>query len=113
MVILNISNSLSLILLTIFTGLVVYLGRETKKSIIPGAMLIVYLILLVVYAVQFVINNGEDPEITKYLSNCLVADFALIFISFLGYLWADEIESKDKKKKVIKNTGIDWLWKKV
>ena len=72
MIIINISDYISLILLTIFTGLMVYLGRETKKSIIPGAMLIVYLILLVVYVVQLMINKGVYLEIDKILNNCIV-----------------------------------------
>lgn len=112
MIIINISDYISLILLTIFTGLMVYLGRETKKSIIPGAMLIVYLILLVVYAVQLMMNKGIDLEISKVLNNCIVINLILIFISFFGYLWVDDIEAKVKNKKSISN-DLDWLWRKL
>lgn len=112
MIIINISDYISLILLTIFTGLMVYLGRETKKSIIPGVMLIVYLILLVVYTVQLIINKGEDLEIAKTLNNCILINLVFIFISFFGYLWADDIEAKAKNKKSISN-DLDWLWKKI
>lgn len=112
MMILNISDFVSAFLLTIFTGLMVYLGRETKKSAIPASMLVVYLILLIVYAVQLTINKGQDPEITKTLSNCITLDFVFIFISLFGYLWVDDIESKNKKKKSVSN-DLDWLWKKV
>lgn len=112
MIIINISDYVSLILLTIFTGLMVYLGRETKKSIIPGAMLIVYLILLVVYAVQLMMNKGIDLEISKVLNNCIVINLILIFISFFGYLWVDDIEAKVKNKKSISN-DLDWLWRKL
>lgn len=112
MIIINISDYISLILLTIFTGLMVYLGRETKKSIIPGAMLIVYLILSVIYVTQLVLNNGEDLEIVKVLNNCLMVDFILIFISFFGYLWVDDIEARLKNKKSVSN-DLDWLWRNV
>ena len=108
MIIINISDYISLILLTIFTGLMVYLGRETKKSIIPGVMLIVYLILLVVYTVQLIINKGEDLEIAKTLNNCILINLVFIF----GYLWAYDIEAKAKNKKSISN-DLDWLWKKI
>ena len=103
MVILNIADFVSAFLLTIFTGLMVYLGRETKKSAIPA---------IIVYAVQLTINKGQDPEITKTLSNCLAVDFVFIFISLFGYLWVDDIEAKKKNKKSISN-DLDWLWKKV
>ena len=110
MMILNISDFVSAFLLTIFTGLMVYLGRETKRSIIPASMLVVYLVLLIVYAVQLTINAGQDPEITKILSNCLILDFIFIFISLFGYLWVDDIEAKARKKKSI-SKDLDWLWK--
>ena len=112
MVVFNIANWISLILLTVFTILVVYLGRETKKSAIPGTLLIAYLVLLVIYVIQFMLVKGEDPEMTRIISNCLVVNFGFIFITFLGYLWADELEAKVKKKKVVKS-GIEWLWKKI
>lgn len=112
MIIINISDNISLLLLAIFTGLMIYLGRETKKSIIPGAMLIVYLILLVIYAVQMMINGEQDLEIARVLNNCLMINFVLIFISFFGYLWVDDIEAKVKKKKSVSN-DLDWLWKRI
>lgn len=112
MMIINISDTMSVLLLTIFTGLMVYLGRETKKSVIPAIMLIAYLILLVVYCVQLSINNGVDQDVTRTLSNCLIIDFIYIFISYFGYMWVDDIEAKAKNKKSISN-DLDWLWKKV
>lgn len=112
MIIINISDYISLMLLVIFTGLMVYLGRETKKSIIPGTMLIAYLILLVVYATELVINKGEDLEIAKILNNCILVNLVLVFISFFGYLWADDIEAKAKNKKSVSN-DLDWLWRNI
>ena len=110
MIILNISDYVSVFLLTLFTGLVVYLGRETKKSIIPGTMLVVYLILLVVYTVQLSIYGSTDMEITKTISNCITVNFVLIFISLFGYLWADNIEAIDKNKKSISNNEYNRIY---
>ena len=112
MTIINISDLISMLLLTMFTWLMIYLGKETKKSAIPGVMLIAYLVLLVVYGVQLTINKGQDPEITKVLCRCLAIDFVYIFLSFLGYLWIDDIEAKEKNKKSV-SSGLKWLWKKV
>ena len=60
---------------------------ESHETISPSnafATLIAYLVLLIVYAVQLTINKGQDPEITKTLSNCLAVDFVFIFISLFG-----------------------------
>ncbi len=36
----------------------------------------------------------------------------MIFISFFGYLWVDDIACKFYKKKNIDNS-LDWFWNKV
>ena len=42
----------------------------------------------------------------------MVLDFAFIFITFMSYLWVDELEAKKNNKKSIDNS-LDWFWKQV
>lgn len=109
----NTADPINAILILAATLLLVYLGKETKRSLIPQIMLFVYLALIIIHAVQFVTLAGNTTqEIIKVLSSSLAVDFGLIMISFLGYLWVDDIEAKVKKKKVISNS-LDWFWKQV
>ena len=39
----------------------------------------------------------------------IIFDLVFIFLSFISYLWIDDVEAKVKKKKVIDNS-LDWFW---
>ena len=43
----------------------------------------------------------------------MAVDFAFLLVTFLAYLWADDVEAKAQNKKTINSKGIDWLFKQV
>lgn len=109
----NTSDPINTILILAATLLLVYLGKETKRSLIPQIVLGVHLIMIIIHAVQFVTMSATaTPEIIKVLSTSMAVDFGLVMISFLAYLWVDDIEAKVKKTKVV-NNSLDWFWKKI
>ena len=109
----NTADPINAILLLAAILLLTYLGKETKKSLIPQIVLFVSLAIIIMHAVQYVIMSGNAPkEVMELLGYSLAVDFGLVFVSFLSYLWVDEIESKVKQKKTI-NSGLDWFWKQV
>lgn len=108
----NISNILTLILILLLTGLVIYLGKETKKSWIPALLMGLYIVLLLVYLVQLVYLPEGFADVGKSIGICMAIDFALIMVTYLSYLWIDDIEAKQNNQKSISNE-LDWLWKKV
>ena len=109
----NNADPINIILILAATLLLVYLGKETKKSIIPQIVLFVHLLIIIMHAIQFVTMSGTaTQEVIKVLTSSLVVDFGLVMVSFLSYLWVDDIESKIKNTKVVSNS-LDWFWKKV
>jgi len=113
MYILNVINPITMGLLTIATALIIYLGREIKKPAIPACALVFYLILVVMHSIQLATVSGVNhEEIRSTLIGCLSYDLIMIFVSFFGYLWIDDISAKFYKKKNIDNS-LDWFWNKV
>ena len=109
----NTADPINTILILAATILLIYLGKETKRSIIPQIVLFVHLALIVVHAVQFVTLSGTATHaIIRILSSSIAVDFGLVIVSFLAYLWVDDIEAKVKKSKVVSNS-LDWFWKQV
>lgn len=106
----NIANPITLILMLAITLILIYLGKETKKGYIVAIALFVFLALLILHVVQILTPEYADYKAT--LSNCLAVDFTMILLSFLSYLWIDDIESKEGKKKSIDNS-LDWFWNKI
>ena len=107
----NFTNPIAILIGVILFLLVLYLGRNTKKSWIVGVMLFVFLGLLVAHTLEFAtINNSE--EIRKAILTSAVLDLVFVFLSFISYLWIDDVETKLGKKKSIDNS-LDWFWNKV
>lgn len=113
MFVVNISEPITLLLLTIATVLLIFLGKEVKKSYIPGFALFAYLILVVTHSIQLANLPADLHDIYfNMLINCIAIDCIMIFVSFFAYLWVDDIASKFYKKKSIDNS-LDWFWNKI
>lgn len=113
MFVVNISEPFTLLLLTVATVLLIYLGKEIKKSYIPAFALVAYLSLVIVHSVQLASLTQEFYEAYyNVLIRCIAVDCIMIFISFFAYLWIDDITSKFYKKKSLDNS-LDWFWNKI
>lgn len=112
MFIIDLTNPLTLVLLLAATVLLIFLGKEIKKPQAPAVALIFFLLLILMHSVQLTLPAAEAEEIHSALIGSLGIDFIMIFISFFGYLWVDDIACKFYKKKSMDNS-LDWFWNKV
>lgn len=113
MFVINISEPITLGLLTIATVLLIFLGKEVKKPYIPAFALFAYLVLVVMHSVQLANLTQEYYDLYYHtLIRCIAVDCIMIFVSFFSYLWIDDIASKFYKKKSIDNS-LDWFWNKI
>lgn len=108
----NFTNTTTILLTLILFILTLLLGKETRKSGILAIMLFIFLLLLVCHAIELAVIPNITEEVHFELSRCLLVDFVFIFISFISYLWIDEIQAKAENKKSIDNS-LDWFWKRV
>ena len=113
MFILDVTAPMTLILLLAARVLLIFLGRETKKSFVPALPLIFFLVLLVIHAFQLThIPELNYETYRSTLLGCITVDLIMIFMTFFSYLWIDDISAKFYKKKSIDNS-LDWFWKQV
>ena len=109
----DLTNPLTTALLVIATALLIFLGREVKKPYVAALPLVFFLVLVLVHSIQL----ANIPEANYELERSIVVgsiavDLIMIFVSFFGYLWIDDIACKFYKKKSIDNS-LDWFWKQV
>ena len=112
MPIINFSNPFSIIVGVVLFVLVLYLAIESKKAWITGAMLFAFIGLLVFHTIEFALSGSESQEVYKAITTSAGVDLLFIFLSFISYLWVDDIEVKEGKRKSIDNS-LDWFWNKV
>ena len=108
----NFTNPVTLLVATLLFVLVLILSKETKKSAIIAVMLFAFVALLVVHTFIFITSAELTEEVRSDFTFTMVFDLIFVLISFIGYLWVDDIEAKFKKKKSIDNS-LDWFWGKV
>ena len=108
----NFTNPITLLIAVILYVLVILLAKETKKSVIVAIMLFAFVALLIVHTIMYITGNNLTKEILSSLIYTVIFDLIFVLISFIGYLWIDDIEAKLKKKKSI-DDSLDWFWGKV
>lgn len=112
MFIFDMTNTLTLLLILAATILFIFLSQEIKKSAVAAIPLFGFLLSLVVHTIQLLTLKQEFSYLYNVLCLNVAIDFTFLLITFLAYLWADEVESRTFNKKRIKD-GLDWLWKKL
>lgn len=113
MFIFDLTNLVTLALVLIATILFIFLSQEIKKSLVVVIPLFAFVIDLVIHTIQVLTLKQEFSYLYSTLCMNMAIDFTFLLITFLAYLWADEVEAKAFNKKTIDSKGINWLWKKV
>lgn len=108
----NFTNPVTLLVVALLFVLVLILARETKKSIITAIMLFVFVALLVIHTIMYTTGTELSKTDLSDLIFTMVFDLIFVLLSFISYLWIDDMEAKVKKKKSIDNS-LDWFWNKV
>lgn len=100
--------------------LCLYLARSSRSNTIPCIMLLSFLAILVGHTIELSLANDVTDTIT--LTICIIVDEAYTFAAFLSFLWTDKLQvdklvksknSKTKKEIIIKDDGLDILWRQV
>lgn len=108
----DMTNVITLFLVTVLTALLIFLSQEEKKSFISALSLIGFLGLLIMHVIQRITLAEPFMYLSNRISISIALDFVFIFISFFAYLWVDDIEAKKTGKKSL-NNSLDWFWKNV
>ena len=108
----NFTNPLTLLIVSLLFVLVVVLAKETKKSAITAIMLFIFAGSLITHAIMFTTNTNLPRDVASDLIFTMVFDLIFVLVSFVAYLWVDDIEAKIKKKRSIDNS-LDWFWGKI
>ncbi len=104
----NFTEPLALFIALLAFVLVLWFSYQSKKSVITGIMLFIFIAILVLHALEFSMGTLTQKGMQVAIQS-IIFDLVFIFLSFISYLWIDDVEAKLKKKKVIDNS-LDWFW---
>ena len=112
MVIFNLTNPLTLLLVVLATSLLIFLGQEIKKSSVAMIPLVLFLFSLIAHVVQVSSLTQDYAYLSNVLFKSIAWDFLFILVTFFSYLWIDDLEAKKNNLKSIDNS-LDWFWKEI
>lgn len=113
MFIFDLTNLFTISLITIATVLLIYLSQEIKRSFVAAIPLFAFVLDLVIHTIQVLTLKEEFSYLYSTLTANMAIDFVFLLLTFLAYLWADDVEAKEFNKKTLNSKGIDWLFKQV
>lgn len=76
------------------------------------AVILFGLIILVCHAMELMLIPNISEEVYHAIARSIAVDFGFIFLSFVSYLWVDDIQAKIEKRKSI-DDSLNWFWAKV
>lgn len=112
MPIINFTKPFSIVIALVLFLLILFLGKETKKPWIPGTMLLVFVALLVAHTIEYATIGQTGEAVRQVIAATATFDLVYIFLSFMTYLWVDDMAVKEGRRKSIDNS-LDWFWNKV
>lgn len=112
MPVIDLTNLFITIPCLIIASIMIYFGYRMKRSVIPAIALIVFICFLIIHAMQLFIFKEEYLQYEHVLAVSMIYDFIFVLVTYLAYLWTDDIEAKYRNKKSIDNS-LDWFWNKV
>ena len=104
-VIFNTSDPIIIIIYTLIIAGIIFLSRKAENPIIPVFLIVYTIILLIFHSTISPVNDIETHS--KYIS--IAIDLIFLFLSFISYLWIDDINAKKKNLKNYDNS-LSWFW---
>ncbi|MBR3153167.1 MAG: hypothetical protein IKF52_06195 [Clostridia bacterium] len=86
----------------------VYVAKKIKNPYVVLTILVLNIGLLLSHFLKI----GSDGIDEQKVFFSIALDLSLLLISFIAYLWVDNIKSKESGAKTL-NDGISWFWDKI
>ena len=111
MLMINFAEPFHVLIALVMFLLVLWLARQFKKSVLVGLMLFIFIAIFAGHTLELTMGNPAEAEVSNIIKS-ITFDLIYVFLSFISYLWVDDIETKYKKKKSV-DSSLDWFWSKV
>jgi len=112
MTIIDLTNPIIILVILAMYLAFIIIGKQVKISYIPLVGIVTALLIFLYNSTMLFTLTEEFEHLKVNLIKSEIFNLGLIALSFIGYLWVDDIEAKAKNKKSIDNS-MDWFWKKI
>ena len=111
-VLLNTSSPIMIITLTILVALIIFISKKSENGVLLIISMALILFLLIYHSIYLDSLASDQSALISQAYHCLAVDLVLLLISFISFLWIDDIIAKDKKLKSY-DDSLSWFWDKI
>lgn len=101
-----------IIFVTLAIGGVIAFAKKIDQPLIAAILIVANLALLIYHSA---VLNSIPPELEDAISEVytyIAMDFLWLLISFLAYLWIDDVAARKFNRKSYDNS-LSWFWEKL
>ena len=110
---LNTSEPIMALIYTLIIAGVIFVSKETKNPTGVFIAMVVVIFLLINHAVTLdTLKEAEDVVGVSECYYCIAIDLVFLLLTFISYLWVDDLAAKKKNKKSY-DDSLSWFWEKL
>lgn len=108
---LNTSEPIMIMIYILIIAGLIFVAKETKNSFLIFIPMFCVIGLLINHSVMLeqVANN---QELIGELYRCMGMDLIMLLLTFISYLWVDDLAAKKYNKKSY-DDSLSWFWEKL
>ncbi len=105
-------NQYLIIFVTLAIAGAIAFAKKVEKPLFVAVLIILNLGLLIYHS--YVLNSipSEFADAISDIYLCIAMDFLWLLISFLAYLWIDDVTARKFNRKSYDNS-LSWFWEKL
>ena len=109
---LNTSEPIMIVIYTLIIAAIIFISKETKNPILIGIVLAAVIFMLINHTVMLegLQSVQEDKILECY--QCIGMDLIFLLLTFISYLWVDDLSAKKNNKKSY-DDSLSWFWEKM
>lgn len=109
---LNTSEPIMIIIYTLIIAAIIYVSKETKNPAMIFITMVAVIFLLINHTVTLDSLKPIQEERISECYHCIAVDLIFLLLTFISYLWVDDLSAKKKKKKSY-DDSLSWFWEKL
>lgn len=107
---LNTSNPLIILIIILIISVFIFFSKKLQIAW-PLIIIMVAITGVLIYHTMLLDDLERGSEYISIIYHCIACDLIYMLISFLSYLWVDDIIAKAKKLKSY-DDSLSWFWNK-
>ena len=108
---LNTANPVMMLIIIVIIALIVYFSRRAEMAW-PLVIVMIGITAFLIYHSVKLDSLEEGSQLISNIYHCIACDLMAMLVSFISYLWIDDIVAKKKNLKSY-DDSLNWFWKKL